>query len=84
MTDIWTKVSSVIMRWIVKGVQKLLQEEYLKMINQRMPDICGPTVLEHILPKGEIREECEKVVLKVFAEEALGLSVRLHFAVVGE
>jgi hypothetical protein len=41
-------------------------------------------MLEHVLPEGEIGQESNKMILKVFAEEALGLWVWLHLAIVGE
>jgi hypothetical protein len=68
----------------VRNEQELLQKQYLEMVNQGMSDIGRPAMLEHVLPEGEVGEEGEEVVLEVFAEEALGLLIGLHLAVVGE
>jgi hypothetical protein len=54
------------------------------MVNKSMTNIGRSTVLEHVLPKGEVGQKSNHVALEVFGEEAHGVWIGLHLGVVRE
>ena len=54
------------------------------MVNKSVSDVGRSTVLEDILPKGEVGQEGDHVTLEVVGEEAHGVRIRLHLDIVGK
>jgi hypothetical protein len=57
------------------NVQELLEKQDLKVVNQGVPDVGRSTMLQHVLPEGQIRQKGHEVILEIFAKEALRLWV---------
>ena len=66
------------------ALQELLEKNDLKMLQQRRLDLHGPAMVEDVLPKEEMRQECVQVGLKLGRTRGDDLILRLGMLVVGE